>query len=409
MLKAAAVPGGSPANGIFVWFTNYGGGGWTSFLPSQIKTGTWDPNTNRMRFKFRCAANIPGPGNNHNIELGTYVKGRSNPDTSTQGAHYYHFAGGNVYANRWVTMEFNRVPQHQVSEDPMKNWPEDPEYQSTGTHYFDGMTHFYWTGSSDVSDKYYGTTCYIDDITTDTVSGGADNWVSGITLTYNGSAYEATWQSPKQIPLGVTYDIRYSQSSMRSIGFSNGTSGGTIAGEPYCGYCTMSWVSGNMPEATSMYVAIRPRIRIKSISSTSPMVVTTFVGHNLASGDGVTLADVQGIPANGTWTITKLTDNTFSLNGSTGSGSHVVNTGTATTTDDKKNFAEIRLTSSTSVTSACDVNGDGTVNRTDVDLAISAALAGANTPDLNQDGKSNVTDTQRIINAYLGSACRAGQ
>lgn len=61
------------------------------------------------------------------------------------------------------------------------------------------------------------------------------------------------------------------------------------------------------------------------------------------------------------------------------------------------------------VTSACDLNNDGSVNGTDVSLMLSQVTgATACTNDLTGDGKCNVIDLERIIVAALGGACRTG-
>lgn len=60
---------------------------------------------------------------------------------------------------------------------------------------------------------------------------------------------------------------------------------------------------------------------------------------------------------------------------------------------------------------ACDLNGDGVVDNTDVQLSISNALGQAScaTADLDGDGRCDVIDVQRVINAALGGSCRVGQ
>jgi hypothetical protein len=57
------------------------------------------------------------------------------------------------------------------------------------------------------------------------------------------------------------------------------------------------------------------------------------------------------------------------------------------------------------------LNGDGVVNASDVQVAISQALG--TTPcgsaDLMQTHTCNVVDVQRVIIASMGGACRVGQ
>jgi len=61
-------------------------------------------------------------------------------------------------------------------------------------------------------------------------------------------------------------------------------------------------------------------------------------------------------------------------------------------------------------TPSCDLNGDGQVNITDVQMTINNALNGvfSGVGDLDGDGRSTVIDTQRTVNASLGSPCRLG-
>jgi len=56
--------------------------------------------------------------------------------------------------------------------------------------------------------------------------------------------------------------------------------------------------------------------------------------------------------------------------------------------------------------SPCDVNQDGVVNVTDVQLAVNQVLGIiACTADINKDGVCNVIDVQRVTNAALGGTC----
>lgn len=62
---------------------------------------------------------------------------------------------------------------------------------------------------------------------------------------------------------------------------------------------------------------------ITAATNASPIVVT-IVGHGYTTGDTVYIYDVTGqTAANGQWIITKASDNTFALNGSTTAGAWV--------------------------------------------------------------------------------------
>jgi hypothetical protein len=67
-------------------------------------------------------------------------------------------------------------------------------------------------------------------------------------------------------------------------------------------------------------------------------------------------------------------------------------------------------TSAGAAASACDLNADGVINSTDVQLAINQALgvAACKSADLIGSGTCTVADVQRIINASLGQSCRTG-
>ena len=61
---------------------------------------------------------------------------------------------------------------------------------------------------------------------------------------------------------------------------------------------------------------------ITGATNASPIVITS-TGHGLTTGHRVTIAGVGGnTAANGTFTITRVDDNTFSLNSSTGNGAY---------------------------------------------------------------------------------------
>lgn len=78
------------------------------------------------------------------------------------------------------------------------------------------------------------------------------------------------------------------------------------------------------PGATATYLqrATAGTGSITGASNASPIVITS-ASHGLATGDIVTIVGVLGnTAANGTWTVTKIDANTFSLNSSTGNGAY---------------------------------------------------------------------------------------
>lgn len=62
---------------------------------------------------------------------------------------------------------------------------------------------------------------------------------------------------------------------------------------------------------------------ITGATNASPIVITSS-GHGLETGDRVTITGVSGnTAANGTFTVTKISTTTFSLQGSTGNGTYI--------------------------------------------------------------------------------------
>ena len=59
---------------------------------------------------------------------------------------------------------------------------------------------------------------------------------------------------------------------------------------------------------------------------------------------------------------------------------------------------------------SCDLDGDGTTNVTDVQIALNQVLGKApcTNADLTQSGTCGVIDVQRVINAALGGVCLIG-
>jgi hypothetical protein len=264
----------------------------TGFAHNYIKSGTWDTGVNRLRFKMKCGQSVTrhsdgGPV----VEIGTYVKPTSNTDQSLQGTHYYHQLDFNVYANRWILLEVNQQPQHELGGNPGTLPPLDPEWTgSTPVHYLDGLTRFYF---DTMGDGWVNHVCYFDDFSFEKVTGSPDSFVSSITATHSGSKYEVTWATPKN--QNLTYRIRYSTTSLKTAGFESGTDGGTVAstGNDYTG---VIWLSPNMPESpTGLYVGIQPpgqsvftQVYIPPMNITSGGPTCDVTGDSVVNNSDVT-------------------------------------------------------------------------------------------------------------------------
>lgn len=74
---------------------------------------------------------------------------------------------------------------------------------------------------------------------------------------------------------------------------------------------------------TDLQAAVAGATAITAASNAAPIQITA-TGHGLATGASVTITGVAGnTAANGSWSVTVLTANTFTLNGSTGNGAYI--------------------------------------------------------------------------------------
>jgi hypothetical protein len=96
-------------------------------------------------------------------------------------------------------------------------------------------------------------------------------------------------------------------------------------------------VTGGSPFTTGIYMVlavdgsgnatvdqpIGQALSVSGATNVSPIVVTTTIAHGLSTGQSVVITGILGdTAANGTWTITVLSNTTFSLNSSTGNGAY---------------------------------------------------------------------------------------
>ncbi|MCP3882361.1 MAG: hypothetical protein GY701_28800 [Sulfitobacter sp.] len=81
-------------------------------------------------------------------------------------------------------------------------------------------------------------------------------------------------------------------------------------------------------------IQVNQKLTVTGATNATPIVITTSANHDMATGEEV---DIEGIldntNANGTWTITKISATTFSLDGSAGNASYVNGQGTVQTRD----------------------------------------------------------------------------
>lgn len=347
--------GGPVPNGTSFWFisltVNSSSGYDTlpSYMQSYALSGTPTSGINRLRLIGYCDASVTRDPTGHgNWEFGDYV--RNIADTSGtetgQGQHYYHNLYGNIYANRWFTIQLNRKANHIVGSSGNYMPPIDPEFNAPTldagltAHYFvdsaGGMSHWYLSGAYLVDNAHYiGTTCHFGTISLSTTANEPDAWFPDVSATYNGTAYEVTWGAPKVLVNGAVYEMYYSSSDAHVAGLSASTADGTITSADDIPYQGTLYTTPSMAEQPKLFVQSRPRMRIVGVSNTNPARISTFQEHGLATGDSVALAGLMG----GTWgtalngtsqTITAVPYTHFRTND--GTLTHVVVSGGGTVT-----------------------------------------------------------------------------
>jgi hypothetical protein len=152
---------------------------------------------------------------------------------------------------------------------------------------------------------------------------------------------------------------------------------------------------------TNVTYPTRYGVAITNATNASPIVITS-VGNRLDTGDVVKIADVGGnTAANGTFTITRIDADTFSLNGTTGNGAY---TSGGTWEINRSRFQSIafntnNLTLTNNILIGTDQgnpsysNVDGiSLNTSNVGGAINASSTATNSLDLNRSGSGGTED-----------------
>lgn len=123
--------------------------------------------------------------------------------------------------------------------------------------------------------------------------------------------------TPAQITT-LTAELTGAQADPRALGYAPFVStkdyGSLIA--------LLTWTRDGVTPCPTNNTIGGPTGAITGATNATPIVVTS-TGHGLATGDSVVVAGVGGnAAANGTWKITKINNNSFSLDGSVGSGNY---------------------------------------------------------------------------------------
>lgn len=291
------------------WYVDRIGLNWTvlssGFWHDYMFPGqTWNASANRLSFQWRCdyPATFYGGGN---VQFGTFIKDPNDGNTGSSESnnwHFYHFLSMNQQPFRWIYATFSDKPQHQRSISDSETLPPNP---TTMPAYYQYMTDSYMDFQPAATVNY--GTCYFDNLVFNTVTGEPEYYVSSTTGQYTGAHYEISWQSP--LPTVLTYEISYSTSgSLKTLGFSNGTSGGTVqsGGDAYVGMIWASPMTAQSPNG--MYVGIRPHMLVQSATAGSTTALEVD-GHSVNVGDTLSCQNMSGlIPSSFTTSVSTVTD-----------------------------------------------------------------------------------------------------
>ena len=250
------VPATPAGIGPYMHFSPRSVGGYfwpVSYAQAFNKVGPSDTSYNRMSFLVNIDKNIPRRLDGGDIfQIGTYVRTHNFPDAAVQGAHYYHGFDANMVAGKWMKIVINRKPQHQVGAGGNTEQNLDPEFRINGTHYYDGLTRFYFDAAGT---GWESSNILFDDFYFKTTVGEPDSLISSMTAVYDGTKYQVSWATPRNV--NINYEVRYKTSTMKPGAFLTGADGGLVSstGNAYTGTI---WTSCNMAESpTGFCVDVR--------------------------------------------------------------------------------------------------------------------------------------------------------
>jgi hypothetical protein len=245
------------------------------FIQGNIMSNqNFDSTVNRLSWSFNSDRTVDNGLND--IQIGMYAKDRADTDRSNQGDHPYNGSGIDVYAGRIVHVIQNRLMDHDSSG--INAFPEDyTYYNGDGNHYWDALTRWYFsTGNSSSAtaadlDQWSGSTLQFNNFQFYHQANEPEGYVGSIFYDYTGNQpgitsgrYDVSWEPP--VSTFGSYELRYSTSDLRSIGFSNGSFGGTV---PLTNQLATeaNWHSPNVAEAPLMYIGIRPTMEIANAAT----------------------------------------------------------------------------------------------------------------------------------------------
>lgn len=217
---------------------------------------------NRLKFWVKVPPGLNLSYPNHNVEFGTYIRDLNTSWglAESNNQHYYHYLDLRSHG-QWEQVIIDTHPDHQRGNSGNTEVADNPQAAVAGYNYFDMLTRFYFhVPYAAVPGNYMidGVEFYQETNPENTAQ------VRSIHAAYIPStgAVEVGWTRPKNQD-GVAHEVRYSFSSIHSIGWANATvpSNSVVADQGSGGYNGMRWVSSgiNFTGKGVVYIAIKPQ------------------------------------------------------------------------------------------------------------------------------------------------------
>jgi hypothetical protein len=297
----------------------------TNTISQYIKYGaTWDPTFNMMQvqYKWTGISQVPYANGFPPMDQGGY------PHTGTDlqdTTHTYQDGAGPIVSGQWAQFDWTAIFEHIVGAnnnylyeyEPFINggyFDVPPNWAGGTYHFWDGTTRIYfdWSGPPYNTVPLIGGSITYKKVILYKKSGEPFEFVHGTGIVYDGTQYQVGWIGPRQNlymfgwTYPITYNVAYSTTSdLKSIGFSNGTSGGQVNNAAGLGD-VVSYTSPPMAQASTFYVGIRPITPVWAVSpnGASPIWYWTIADPQLDTSSHIT---TTGIGGNGNVTNTAVT------------------------------------------------------------------------------------------------------
>jgi hypothetical protein len=254
---------------LYAQFNPYTGSGRIFARDYSANPAGWQFNTyNRLSFwiKRPTSATALRTDGQTNMNVGTYVKRVSNPDSGSDeagGGHFYHNLNL-PNTGTWTLVTLNMHPDHERgasggTEHPIQTHPTgEAQY-----NYFDALTRFYIQDNSNPS--AHPANYWLDEVGFAQVPHAeADDQVRNIAATYVAGSNRVilTWFRNKN-ENEVKHEVRYAFSDIHQLGWGNATAApnGVVTPPGWQGYNGMVYDTTALPLAgrSVVYLAIKPQ------------------------------------------------------------------------------------------------------------------------------------------------------